>query len=61
MDTGLNKPFNRSSVITEQLWNNQKLAKNDNDSHFLLLIKKYHLSVLETIFVETFRLKLYMQ
>ena len=54
MDTGLNKPSNRSSAIAEHLLNNYDCAKNYNDSHFSILSKArndYHLSVLKYLLI----------
>ena len=47
MDTGLKKPFNRSSAIAEHLLNNSDCARDYSDSNFSIIIKAlndYHLS-----------------
>ena len=64
MKTGLNKPSNNSSAIAEHLLNNIDCSKNYNDSRFSILSKArnlYHLSVLESLFIKTFKPKLCKQ
>ena len=64
MNIGLNKPFNRSSVIAKQLLKKYGCAKIYNDSHFLILSKvrnEYFLYVFIHLFVETFRLNICKQ
>ena len=58
METGLNKPSNRSSAIAEHLLNNSDCAKNYRDSNFSIISKarsEYHLSVLESLSIKTLR------
>ena len=64
MQTGLNKPSNSSSTIAEHLLNNIDCSKNYNDSRFSIISKArnlYHLSVLESLFIKTFKPKLCKQ
>ena len=57
MDTGLNKPSNRSLAIAEHLSTNYGFGKNYNSSHFSIFIKErndYYLCGLESLFIKTF-------
>ena len=42
MDTGLNKPSNRSSAIAEHLLNKYDCAKKQNYSHFSIQSKTHN-------------------
>ena len=56
MDTGLNKPINKSSAIAKHLLNNSDCAKNYRDRNFSIISKarsEYHLNVLESFFIKT--------
>ena len=58
MDTGLNKPSNRSSAIAEQLLNNSDCAKNYRDSNFSIIIKArsdYLVCVLEFFYIKLYK------
>ena len=58
MDTGFEKPSNRSSTIAEHLLNNSDCAKNYSDSNFSTISKArndYYLSVLQPLFIKTFK------
>ena len=58
MDTGLNKPSNRSSVNAEHSLNNSDCAKNYRDSNFSIISKarsEYHLNILESLFIKTLK------
>ena len=58
MDMGLKKLSKRSSAIAEHLLNNCDCAKNISDSYFLIISKArndYHQSVLESLFIKTFK------
>ena len=56
METGLNKPSNRSSAIAEHLLNNSECANNYSDSNFSIISKargEYLLNVLKCLFIKT--------
>ena len=58
MDMGLKKPSNRSSANAEHLLNNSDCAKNYSDRNFPIISKArndYHLSILESLFIKTFK------
>ena len=58
MDTGLKKLSNRSSAIAEHLLNDSDCAKSYSDCHFSIISKvrnDYPLSVLESLFIQTFK------
>ena len=61
---GLKKLSNRSSAIAEHFLNIPDCAKNYSDGHFPIISKArndYHLSVLESLFIKTFKTNLCKQ
>ena len=59
-----NLASNRSSAIAENLLNISDCAKNYSDTHFSIISKTcndYHLSVLESLFIKTFKSNLCKQ
>ena len=58
MSNGQNKPTKSPSAIGEHLLNNLECSKNYNDNKFSIISKGrnvYHLSVLESLFIKTYK------